>query len=272
MSRFQGFLLTESRLKEINLDTLEKELTKGNYTNSYKRWQDNGGSYIYRGTRTAPADIAKGVGKAETPRKSANTRNWSTLFFDNHPMWSKFPKRSESFICSTDKDKAQNYSGYSGMVYHVFPKNGVDIGVCPTRDMFQSFERMSFNNSVAGINRFIDDTYDSALNRLDDDLGIIWDDDNWKDFVKNTKIIKNAYDEATTEEKKNFMSELLYYSFTERLKFDGDLMTILTKMYDPKKNGFKLVKAGADIPDLREVWISGECIFVSQKTVDEIGT
>ena len=43
-------------------------------------------------------------------RKSANTKNWYTLLMDNIlPEWAAYPKRSQSFICSTSERRANDF-------------------------------------------------------------------------------------------------------------------------------------------------------------------
>jgi len=68
-------------------------------------------------------------------RRSKNTANYYTLWLNNHPSWSEFPNRS--VIATTNK----NYASVFGHTYLVFPKNGIDIAVCPDFDFWQSFNK-----------------------------------------------------------------------------------------------------------------------------------
>ena len=85
------------------------------------------------------------------PRKSANTKNYYTLWVDNSPMWKDFPKRSRSFICTTDKEYASSF----GEIYLVIPFDNAQIGICPSGDFWFSFEGTSdlsrLNITIDGI-------------------------------------------------------------------------------------------------------------------------
>jgi len=71
-------------------------------------------------------------------RKSRNTANFYTLMMENLSQWRKFPKRSNSLICTTDYYKARMY----GTAYRVIPIDlNAKFGVCPEEDIWESFER-----------------------------------------------------------------------------------------------------------------------------------
>ncbi len=59
-----------------------------------------------------------------------------------------------------------------------------------------------------------------------------------------------------------------YYFSPEQ--FDGDIESLLADVYDPKKNKFKIVKSGQPIERLKEVWMSGNCLFVHDKDIVDI--
>jgi len=272
--RFEGFLLSESRLKKI--EYLEAyDLIQTEFSDSLEIWErDNG--YIYRGVPAVKFDYAVGNGKAATKRKSRNTDNYSTLFFDNHSSWSAFPKRSESFICSTTYDRAAGY-GVTGGVYNVLPANGTKIGVCPDIDIFGSFSDSIPNSYVAEVNQFIrivifcfNKDYDA---NLDDQ------DDNWNKLKKTFDIIKSELQSdsgaLTSKVKlKSFIESMreidgyTYEMVTEHIPFNGDMIEFLSKIYDPKKNGFSIKKAGQKLPKNKEVWMSGRCLFINTSLQD----
>ena len=74
-----------------------------------------------------------------SPRKSANTSNYYTvLFSDILPSWKKFPRRDESWICTTSFNEAVGY----GKVYGVFPLGDPLLGICPKQDMWIKHTRI----------------------------------------------------------------------------------------------------------------------------------
>ncbi|KFZ27291.1 MAG: hypothetical protein KQ78_00461 [Candidatus Izimaplasma bacterium HR2] len=265
--RLQQYLLTEGRMKTIDRDEMEK-LLNGKYSDAFDRFLDNDDSYIFRGDQTEIYDFAIGHGKGTRKRKSRNTTNYSTLFFDNHPSWSKFPKRSESFICSTSIKTAKSY-GFSGGVYHIFPENGTTIGVCSGIDMFLSFRETIPLETVADVNNFIiatmvyaEEIFNISVNRSDDSYRIM--------KGSNDKITKAFYN-ASSDEKSHFISKLDgNYLVIMGDDFDGDIIKRLNEIYNPKTNGFNIVKSGQKIPDKREVWMSGNCLFVSLESMKEM--
>ncbi len=254
--RFENYILTEGRIKKISVDVLKKSI-EGKFSDSFKIWNENELKYIFRGTDSTDVNFAIGNGKGKTKRKSRNTKNYSTLFFDNHPMWSKFPKRSESFVCSTNSIKAAGY-GYMGSTYSVLPANGTTIGVCPQRDIFTSFKTIP-RSYVGEVNSFIVSVMESMS-----DHGFMSDfqDDDYKRMIKTFDGIKKFFGDLDEHDREDVIEHIdtLYGDIDP---FDGDILGVLEKIYDPKVNGFTLSKAGKPLPDDKEVWMSGECLFIN---------
>lgn len=94
---------------------------------------------IYRGSPKFKSYAKNNVpilgDSSKMERKSANTYNYYTLWFDNHPTWKKFPKRSKSWICTTKYSYSTNY-GYPSFV---FPIGNPTVGICPSNDIWSSF-------------------------------------------------------------------------------------------------------------------------------------
>ena len=84
---------------------------------------------------------------SKVTRKSANTRNWYTLLFDHVlPAWQNYPKRSKSFICTTNMSTAQNYAALGGNDgFQVHPVGNPIIGVCPRGDIWRSFDGVNLS-------------------------------------------------------------------------------------------------------------------------------
>lgn len=265
--KFESFLLTEGRIKQSTFEDAQKLLT-GKHSDAYKTWLKNKGRYIFRGTGTLDTSYAYGNAKGSRPRRSANTTNHSTLWFSNHPSWNKFPRRDESFICSTDPGKAEGYGTYAGgALYHVFPENGTDIGVCPDRDIFDSFDSKDTQANVYYINQFIVAAIENSRKILG--ASVSDNDVNWKYMKYTFDSIKMAYDTSEFDEKMDYRNSLIDQYFSPE-QFDGDIESLLADVYDPKKNKFKIVKSGQPIERLKEVWMGGNCLFVHDKDIVDI--
>lgn len=264
--RLEQYLLIEGRMKSIYRDDTEK-LLNGKHRDAFDRFLDNDDSYIYRGDAAEIHEFAVGHGKGTRKRKSRNTTNYSTLFFDNHPSWSKFPKRSEAFICSTNIKTARSYGG-SG-VYHVFPENGTTIGVCSSVDMFLSFRKTIPLETVADVNNFIIATMIYAEEIFN--ISVDRSDDSYRILKTSSDKITKAFYNSTSDERSRFINKLdNTYLVTMGDDFDGDIIKRLNEIYNPKINGFGIVKSGQKIPDKREVWMSGNCLFIHIESMREI--
>jgi hypothetical protein len=181
--RLQQYILQEGR--GINLD-LENAIgvIQDYCMQAYKGYTN--GSRIYRGMQY-DTDYYYIDPKSGKPRVSANTMNYYTLINDNSPYWKKYPKRSESLICTTDKDISEEY----GISYVVLPYNGAKIGVCPANDYWFSFEK--------SINTILDQ-FNKELKRLFTRFGVPYSDESFSGIVKSLKMVEKEM--KKTEPKK----------------------------------------------------------------------
>lgn len=192
-------------------------------------------------------------------RKSRNTDNYYTIIMDNDPSWKIFPKRSESFICSTDF----NYSKDYGNVYLVFPVNGTKIGQCPGRDMWDT--------SIPKTREMLDE-FNNFIIQLGDIYKIKLSDDNYESFLSSLKQIQEKYNKEP-----NYFYE----------KIDSWVLTPhMQSLF--KKNNYNFYKMFLDILSVenfklwttknfnvfghKECWFSGKCIFVNASEPISMGS
>ena len=193
--------------------------------------------------------------KSNEPRVSRNTENYYTLIIDNDPRWKKFPRRSKSIICSTDKNRASSY----GSVFRVIPYDTAKIGIVPASDIFYGFDLVSqkakgsmaiFNNDLQQYIRFAGSkdpkTYAELLKTLD----------------KVGEYIKKETNNGQELKKKSYgwIKSLTLYDYNPAK--DGRFRDYILKMFDPMANGFKLVSAGTELPAFREVWTEGPAVMI----------
>lgn len=234
----------------MRLDEIEA-YTSVERSNIIKRYEPllkfyaNTNYQIYRGMyNTSPIIFGNGN---NMNRRSANTQNYYTLLIDNNAKWNEFPKRSKSFICSTDTNNASMY----GKTYLVIPLENQPIGICPENDFWWSFKlgnpsdlNAELNNlaSWCKINKLSEISYNILMSQL---------------AKIDTIAIKLFDDEDMLEEAKYNCSILYEMGYFEEF----NLMAVLSKFYDPKLNNFKLqhdVKGEVD----KEVWLSGKVLFI----------
>lgn len=252
--RYKQFLVQEKsivgkgRSKDISKEQAIQLLEK-NCSDALKAYSK--GSIIQRGVRNDAKYISIDP-KSGKPRKSANTSNYYTLMIDGMKSWDKYPKRSQSLICSTG-DRSFGY----GYMFHVFPYNGANIGVAPARDFWISFENIDtsdlsqFNNNIGTIMRMLhitisDKSYLDILNA----------------FGKFDILIDNN----------EYEIQPLINGGIKWLKgYKGNLLQHMKRLLDPNKNGFKTYKIGDILPKDKEIWTDSKCVMISTKVLNDIG-
>lgn len=101
------------------------------------------------------------VDTSATMRRSANTSNWYTKIFDNHPLRQHFPKRSRSFICTTDKKYADTYMyGTNANSFIIIPTDTAKIGLVNDDDMWDTVIKLfGRERDIASINIDLDELF-----------------------------------------------------------------------------------------------------------------
>lgn len=200
-----------------------------------------GDNPIYRGMKDTGTYVL-GTGN-EISRRSANTENYYTLIVDTDPAWSNYPKRSKSFICSTSLNRSLGY----GSLYVVIPLEHQSIGVCSEIDFWESFG----DPSPADIN--------SALYDLSRETGIPLSSSNSSALKDDLDKISKS---LVTHQNIKIPYDIDYIGFRR-----GDnLWKAYADFMEPSKNGFTITNDVASIPDNREVWMSGNVLFIKSDT------
>jgi hypothetical protein len=174
------------------------------------------------------------------PRISANTQNYVTLWVDNSPKWSHFPKRGRSLICSTDPDTASGY----GEVAVIIPLQDTNIGICPAADFWDSFsETMPAAYSVADLNAFINDNIRKQLKQVIDQKTLTYPD------------LVNTLDELGSSDS----ARPGFDRWVEQHSWRGMMDVIL----DPGANEFRLTTwKHFNVTGDHEVWLSAPCAML----------
>lgn len=215
------------------------------------------GTPIYRGIERFDGDYGYADPRhSPVARISRNTENYYTFMIDNSPAWKGWPKRSKSFICSTDDMKA---SGYGNMM-QVFPVNGTKIGVCPMSDIFSSFDAVKrFYPVMSYFNIGIDNIFKNFYIHPSEIKSY---KDLKKAFKTVTVRIKEFDDAGKLEEITDLFGPMFFYAYTS-----GDMLKYIEGLLDPRKNNFRLKKAGDKLPTDNEVWTEGPCVLVDYDAI-----
>jgi hypothetical protein len=246
-------LLSESRegwnIKELDINTFKKYIIT-DFSESWNQYLK--GTIIYRGERTIENNISYVI---PGTRYSENTSNhYTELFSEILPSWDDFPKRNHSVICSTDSDKASDY----GETFIILPKNGTKIGVCLLGDIWDSFPLLESKINHDMNLSFFTNTIDIIMKILyGKDVGI-----GMKFFLEDFK----------NHEKINNISKiyLVVKCYELLYKNRNNLFEFLDIIFDPYKNGFKLLAINDTLPKDREVWFDNHYIAIKYDIIDDI--
>lgn len=206
-----------------------------------------------------------------------DTYNYYTLWIDNAPQWSEYPKRSKSMICSTSyKDTTH----FGGAVYRIIPSDSCKIGIVPAHDMWFAFkpavkylrslglDKIAFIDSLKNLARM----FDIFLNkgRSDEDEFEFADlETDWSKFKEALQeltpdLILDTVRENTFKWKRE---ELRAYTVLvkelQRKGYDS-LYEMLEEILSPNRNHF-ILASPSNIPDDigKELWIgNGEVLAI----------
>ncbi len=251
---------TQSRSEEISLEKAI-ELFRFNCSD-----YDPSLNKIYRGNENFFESAFKLSNPQNFVRKSANTTNYCTLILELLDSWKPYPRRSRSLICSSRKWGADVFGNTRDLV---IPFNNSKIGICPSGDFWQGFEKTlrPYPLDVSGFNR----DFDYMISDYFENPG------NYSAQVQTERSL-------TPERLLEFINKVTsddFYKFKE--KFDSkylkkilspNLMDFLKNIFDPEYNNFKScnIKEYQQIPSTfaQEVWIEGPCLLLNTRDPEVI--
>lgn len=219
----------------------------------------NGEHGIWRGSRTTSTQYFLADPSTGT-RKSQNAPNYYTVIMDNSPHFQKFPKRSKSLICSTDRDRALQYARSNYSLYLMVPYNGVNVGVCRYDDIWESYLDLSFLSSNK-----------RSMHSAWYDLSVV----DFSDLASGLREFgfpldyKAMFDYSRTD----FFREKFTEAFpTAQIRADHFIPSIIDAMH-PARTGFSLTTPQnifSGKHKLKEVWFSGKCVAISAPVLDNV--
>jgi hypothetical protein len=176
---------------------------------------------LYRGDNNND-DIVSFGNSNNFYRSAANTTSWYSKWIDSSPEWEGYPKRLQSYICSSDTDYASGY----GDLNIVVPNDSCKIAACPTMDIFNSFRHTS---------AFLDD---------DTDIDVA----EFQDGVRGLFAVMGKYGPASSssaESIRTAFEEITTDGLVARLKKMDDTISLLinkTEIPDKFRGAFSVDK------------------------------
>lgn len=233
--------LTESEFNQI-LKTSCKNWTKSK--TSLYRGQIDLGPYVY----TDP------IG---THRKSIEDINTHIELMSNLESWRDYPKYSSSIIGSTSK----GVGGY-GKVYEIIPFDNVNIGVCPGKDIWESFtwggDFGQFGEDIYKVHHFLEYVGINAD---------VWDQVDGGTIESKLKSM-DCIDVMNNDggQVNLFLKEASVYLKKSVSDINGDdcYRFINEKIFNPGVNGFMKLKynMGFEAPSNKQMWTEGPVLLI----------
>lgn len=228
---------------------------------------------IWRGFRR---EIVSGIyDPGSGQRESENTANFYTLFFDENPKNRNWPKRSKSFICSTDEITAAHFARRRAATL-VLPFDNTPIGLVNESDLWDlaiSFTleyngiRRVFTDGVEDLNAIFSDFYAQVEN---------WAENKFTSLNQTAQDIRNNPIQICKSLKSRFdleefgVKEYSEEEYSFKRSVANQFADQLTEMYNLSKIGCTLTKINNLDVKSSEVWFQGKCILVSGTDLGEI--
>ncbi len=260
--------LKDYNIVDISLDDIELiNLLNTDYSEAFDRAKK--GYFIFRGDVIDDNIVNRKPGIRVSLNNSYNYYN--RLLSNILNSWKHYPKRNQSFICTSSYEYAAHWSD---VVNLVLPINGTKLGICPRWDMWRSFtehsdiERMLyFNIDISKFFSIINDTLADVhdyIFKYEDNKEV------YRYIVKTESNIKKL-----TENKVNDLIEYFHADMYNANIFEyiirsvyNDTETIISCLDDilnPEKNEFRtefIESYSIPINKQRELWFSNEAIFI----------
>jgi hypothetical protein len=249
--------LHESKIKqydstEVNDSDELLELLNEHCSQAVESHLSADGGQIWRGIRRQISSGIYNPGSGE--RQSENTSNFYTKLFDSNPANSNFPKRSKSFICSTNYYTARSY-GRDGATFAVFPFNNSKIGCVNSNDIWD----IKADVPSLGLHQI-------GLTRLNHYLdGILSEPADFNELISlikdnQEKFVRGFANRANVRFPKDENFEYV----------SAQLIKDLKKIYTYENIGMTL----KDIDNFKcedsEVWFSDKCIMIEKDQWEKI--
>ncbi len=214
---------------------------------------------LYRGIKTfgkARTDEYLIVDPSKHERVAVDTDNYYNLIIDNDKKWSKFPKRSESIIGTTEKERAFRY----GTVYRVIPLfENSQIAVAPNSDIWWSFGKWFRTHNPMYTTCHVCSGAGDVPHPAGGETAC--------SFCEATGTIEvTSLNDFNFKLKNDFKLDKDNYTWKEFKKKIGSAMPQISEIFDPKYNGFKIdsYNNNTDIEGSKEFWTDAKCLLIRE--------
>lgn len=211
-------------------------------------WMLEENTPFYRG-QEVPSSTLRAAGylsvdTSATERKSQNTTNYYTVILDNNPACKDFPKRSRSFIATTNRSMADNFAAQAdyGRTYIMIPYDDTKIGVCPHDDIWYT------SMKLFGVSQ--------TMNNFNNDFEMMGLKPTIASFEKFDTALKDEDGEAFREFKR---------AFSKAEQYKDKFLETIWQAFSPQNTKLEAYTT-ATLPHglkNREVWVGGKVLLIT---------
>ena len=206
-----------------------------------------------------------------SPHSLTNIYN---LLFSNLPSWKEYPTRNKSLICGDLSRASGHWSGVGSVpsLMVVIPLHECNVGICPSHDIWDSFNDNIQNTQIEDIETYTL-FFKDVISHYVFDVPNNWNED-WNIF---SEVCKEFDEKRKTDKKWKFLinDKALYEKWNKK-----EISTIeaLNHIFNPNNNEFELIKykKGFKIPSVKwgtgdkECWLDAKSLLIDHKVFNKI--
>lgn len=255
---FKTFL--EAELKPMDAGENTGDLAAlANLVKNSKAAKPDGDPYIWRGVRHATQAEVLHPGSGR--RTSENTTNFYTILFDANPANKKFPKRSESFICTTDFKVARSYGrAKDDQILAIYPLGDSKVASVNAADIWHvklKLESLGHVDNLPAINEMLQEIVEGVADKVE----------SYEDIMKAIRSVDpRQVKETALSHDFGGMSSAARNASPE--EFVNMLINDLTTSYVYEKIGMEVLPV-SEVPAKSEVWFSQKCVVIPMTQLEE---
>ncbi len=183
--------------------------------------------------------------------------------------WKSFPLRSKSIICINKLSIAKDYGGSEG-TYEVIPYDNAKFGICPTKDLWESFD-LKFATTLDEFNYTLN-LFTVFCKKYKIEIPSVNSTESVKDWCTviddNNDQLSEHLSKLEENDREVYILRKLLVLFKKYGTYD-----YLENLLDPVNNEFKILKYDDTFnlgKETHEVWTDSPCILIKYPFNDNI--
>lgn len=258
--------------EETNVTTQEAIDLLNKYCKDGLKAIANGG-VLYRALQTSSLGEFGILDSSTGLRTSRDTNNLYQVMMDASTALADYPKRSNSFICSTSRKSTENYGSSRSLIYVFVPFDGTKIAVCPTSDIFATEIESPIATDFLGTDslgvKFTRWLIGLKMAKMSDKFNSIDPIDKKLAELSTDKLFNAMYNSLWCKFRLGNGNDKLH-NLVKMLPKDKRMTGLASLILTPKNMGLKLIEFGNKMPQNKEAWFSGKAVAIRLDMFDKI--